>query len=144
MGTISCTTRLIRLRGPSRPILTSVLWLNSARAPRARRDMRAHVLPIAPHFFPVDKRAEAAFEGLGMCCSEHMSERRKVSPAIPALNETVDFISAADTGTGVTGALSPGIMMRTYVDNVIHPVIAMALGKGTARALADAEPNAVA
>eukprot|EP00969_Alexandrium_andersonii_P224135 9898136-Alexandrium_andersonii.AAC.1 len=73
-----------------------------------------------------------------------MHEQRKERPAIPALNETVEFISASDTGTGVMRALAPGSMMTLYVGNIICPTVALALGKGTARALADAEPDAVA
>eukprot|EP00969_Alexandrium_andersonii_P137131 6065659-Alexandrium_andersonii.AAC.1 len=71
-------------------------------------------LAIARYFFPFDSRAEAYFEEEGMCVSEHMHERRKERPAIPALNETVEFISASDTGTGVMRALAPGSMMTLH------------------------------
>eukprot|EP00969_Alexandrium_andersonii_P142861 6315488-Alexandrium_andersonii.AAC.1 len=73
-----------------------------------------------------------------------MHELRKDRPAIPALNETVEFISASDTGTGVMRALKPGSMLVLYVDNLISPAIVLVLGRGTVRALADAEPDAVA
>eukprot|EP00969_Alexandrium_andersonii_P124473 5501115-Alexandrium_andersonii.AAC.1 len=45
-------------------------------------------LSIAPYFFPFDPRAEAYFEEVDVCVSEHMRELRKDRPAIPALNET--------------------------------------------------------
>eukprot|EP00969_Alexandrium_andersonii_P074472 3284647-Alexandrium_andersonii.AAC.1 len=73
-----------------------------------------------------------------------MHELRKDRPTIPALNETVEFISASDAGTGVMRALKPGSMMTLYVDSLISPTIALALDRGTVRALADAEPDAVA
>eukprot|EP00969_Alexandrium_andersonii_P125479 5547000-Alexandrium_andersonii.AAC.1 len=57
-------------------------------------------LAIAPYFFPFDRRVEACFEEVGMCISEHMREQRKERPAIPALNETVEFIRASDAGAG--------------------------------------------
>eukprot|EP00969_Alexandrium_andersonii_P236606 10445355-Alexandrium_andersonii.AAC.1 len=73
-----------------------------------------------------------------------MNDRRKERPATPALNETVEFVSASDAGAGVMRALAPGSMMTLYMDSISHPAIALALGKGTVKALADAEPGAVA
>eukprot|EP00969_Alexandrium_andersonii_P248336 10973373-Alexandrium_andersonii.AAC.1 len=73
-----------------------------------------------------------------------MDELRKEHPAIPALSETVECTSASDTATGVMRALTPGSMLARYVDNLISPVIAQAMDRGTVRALADAEPDAVA
>eukprot|EP00969_Alexandrium_andersonii_P191136 8442710-Alexandrium_andersonii.AAC.1 len=60
-----------------------------------------------------------------------MDELRKERPAVPALSETVEFISASDTGTGVMRALKPGSMSVRYVDNLISPVIAQAMDRGT-------------
>eukprot|EP00969_Alexandrium_andersonii_P115941 5127232-Alexandrium_andersonii.AAC.1 len=73
-----------------------------------------------------------------------MREQRKERPANPALNETVEFIRASDAGAGVMRALAPGSMTTLYVGNIICPTIALALGKGAMRALAGAEPDAVA
>eukprot|EP00969_Alexandrium_andersonii_P223449 9869827-Alexandrium_andersonii.AAC.1 len=78
-------------------------------------------MAIAPYFFSFDSRAEAFFEEVGMCRSEAMDVRGKERLAIPALNETVEFISASETGTGVMRALAPGTMMTLYVGNIIHP-----------------------
>eukprot|EP00969_Alexandrium_andersonii_P328449 14513783-Alexandrium_andersonii.AAC.1 len=101
-------------------------------------------LSIAPYLFPFDPRVEAYFDEVGVCVTESMRELRKDRPAIPALNETVEFISASDTGTEVMRALKPGSMLVLYVDNLTSPAIALALDRGTVRALADAEPDAVA
>eukprot|EP00969_Alexandrium_andersonii_P330984 14629701-Alexandrium_andersonii.AAC.1 len=51
-------------------------------------------LSIAPYLFPFHPRVEAYFEEVGVCITEKMDELRKERPAIPALSETVEFISA--------------------------------------------------
>eukprot|EP00969_Alexandrium_andersonii_P240919 10635820-Alexandrium_andersonii.AAC.1 len=76
---------------------------------------------IAPYLFPFHPRVEADFEEVGVCITEKMDELRKERPAIPALSETVEFISASDTATGVMRALKPGSMLVRYVDNLISP-----------------------
>eukprot|EP00969_Alexandrium_andersonii_P010454 455605-Alexandrium_andersonii.AAC.1 len=73
-----------------------------------------------------------------------MNQLRPQRVAIPALKETAMSISARDTGVGVMRALNPSTMMTMYVDDVLRPATAMALDRARARALADAEPGAVA